>query len=135
MPGVPVGTRTTHSPEPNERGQAAFIEKVKALAPRYGTESVREALEINAGGHGFKSRRSQQISAREGHSHQRSSEVDRRPRAAGYPSYCLEEIASHKALVETTICATRYRPGQKLRGIVLAKMVDGTQPSLLLAGC
>jgi quercetin dioxygenase-like cupin family protein len=31
--GVPVATRTTPPPKPSEKEQAAFIEKVKALAP------------------------------------------------------------------------------------------------------
>jgi quercetin dioxygenase-like cupin family protein len=41
--GVPVATRTTPPPELDEKEQAAFIEKVKALAPRYRTELLREA--------------------------------------------------------------------------------------------
>ena len=41
--GVPVATRTTHPPKLNEKEQAAFIEKVKALAPKYRTELLREA--------------------------------------------------------------------------------------------
>lgn len=41
--GVPVATRTTPPPKLNEREQAAFIEKVKALAPKYRTELLREA--------------------------------------------------------------------------------------------
>ena len=38
--GVPVATRTTKL---DEKDQAAFIEKVKALAPKYRTELLREA--------------------------------------------------------------------------------------------
>jgi uncharacterized cupin superfamily protein len=41
--GVPVATRTTPPPKLNEKEQAAFIEKVKALAPKYRTELLREA--------------------------------------------------------------------------------------------
>jgi len=41
--GVPVATRTTSPPKLDEKEQAAFIEKVKALAPRYRTELLREA--------------------------------------------------------------------------------------------
>src|SRR6202453_1951421 len=41
--GVPVSTRTTPPPKLNEKEQAAFIEKVKALAPKYHTELLREA--------------------------------------------------------------------------------------------
>jgi quercetin dioxygenase-like cupin family protein len=41
--GVPVATRTTPPPKLNEREQAAFVEKVKALAPKYRTELLREA--------------------------------------------------------------------------------------------
>ena len=41
--GVPVDTRTTPPPKLNEKEQAAFIEKVKALAPKYRTELLREA--------------------------------------------------------------------------------------------
>jgi uncharacterized cupin superfamily protein len=41
--GVPVATRTTPPPKLNEREQAAFIEKVNALAPKYRTELLREA--------------------------------------------------------------------------------------------
>src|SRR5229473_5940669 len=39
--GVPVATRTTPPPKLNEKEQAAFIEKVKALAPKYRTELLR----------------------------------------------------------------------------------------------
>jgi quercetin dioxygenase-like cupin family protein len=41
--GVPVATRTTPSPILNATEQAAFIEKVKILAPKYRTELLREA--------------------------------------------------------------------------------------------
>jgi len=41
--GVRVATRTTPPPKLDEKEQAAFIEKVKALAPRYRTELLREA--------------------------------------------------------------------------------------------
>jgi quercetin dioxygenase-like cupin family protein len=41
--GVPVATRTTPPPKLNPKEQAAFIDKVKALAPRYRTELLREA--------------------------------------------------------------------------------------------
>ena len=41
--GVPVATRTTPPPTLNEKEQAAFIEKVKELAPKYRTELLREA--------------------------------------------------------------------------------------------
>jgi quercetin dioxygenase-like cupin family protein len=41
--GVPVATRTTPPPKLAEKEQAAFIEKVKALAPKYRTELLREA--------------------------------------------------------------------------------------------
>jgi len=41
--GVPVATRTTPPPKLDEKEQDAFIEKVKALAPRYHTELLREA--------------------------------------------------------------------------------------------
>ena len=41
--GVPVATRTTAPPKPGEKEQAAFIEKVKALAPKYRTELLKEA--------------------------------------------------------------------------------------------
>jgi quercetin dioxygenase-like cupin family protein len=41
--GVPVATRTTAPPKLDEKEQAAFIEKVKALAPKYRTELLREA--------------------------------------------------------------------------------------------
>jgi mannose-6-phosphate isomerase-like protein (cupin superfamily) len=41
--GVPVATRTTAPPKPGEEEQAAFIEKVKTLAPKYRTELLKEA--------------------------------------------------------------------------------------------
>ena len=41
--GVPVATRTTAPPKLDEKEQAEFIEKVKALAPKYRTELLREA--------------------------------------------------------------------------------------------
>jgi quercetin dioxygenase-like cupin family protein len=41
--GVPVATRTAAPPKLGEKEQAAFIEKVKALAPKYHTELLREA--------------------------------------------------------------------------------------------
>jgi len=41
--GVPVATRTTPPPKLDEKDRAAFIEKVKAVAPRYNTELLREA--------------------------------------------------------------------------------------------
>ena len=41
--GVPVATRTTPPPKLGEKEQAVFIEKVKALAPKYRTELLKEA--------------------------------------------------------------------------------------------
>ena len=41
--GVPVATRTTPPPKLDEKEQAAFMEKVKSLAPKYRTELLREA--------------------------------------------------------------------------------------------
>ena len=41
--GVPVATRTTPPPKLDEKEQAAFIEKVKELAPKYRTELLKEA--------------------------------------------------------------------------------------------
>ena len=41
--GVPVATRTTPPPKLSEKEQAAFIEKVRALVPKYRTELLREA--------------------------------------------------------------------------------------------
>jgi quercetin dioxygenase-like cupin family protein len=40
--GVPVATRTTPPPPLDERAQAAFVQKVIALAPKYRTELLRE---------------------------------------------------------------------------------------------
>ena len=41
--GIPVVTRITPPPKLSEKDQAAFIEKVKRLAPKYRTELLREA--------------------------------------------------------------------------------------------
>jgi quercetin dioxygenase-like cupin family protein len=41
--GVPVATRTTAPSKLNEKEQAAFIEELKALAPKYRIELLREA--------------------------------------------------------------------------------------------
>jgi quercetin dioxygenase-like cupin family protein len=41
--GVPVATRTTAPPKLNEAEQTALIGKVKALAPKYRTELLKEA--------------------------------------------------------------------------------------------
>ena len=41
--GVPVASRTTPPPELNEKQMGEFIEKAKALAPKYRTELLREA--------------------------------------------------------------------------------------------
>jgi len=41
--GVPVATSTTPPPKLDEKEQAVFIEKVKALAPKYRTRLLREA--------------------------------------------------------------------------------------------
>ena len=41
--GVPVATRTTPPPKLDGKEEAAFIEKVKALAPKYRTELLRNA--------------------------------------------------------------------------------------------
>ncbi|MGD0965220.1 MAG: cupin domain-containing protein [Candidatus Acidiferrales bacterium] len=41
--GVPVKERTTPPPKLTEKEQAAFITKVKALAPQYRTELLKEA--------------------------------------------------------------------------------------------
>jgi quercetin dioxygenase-like cupin family protein len=41
--GVPVATRTTPPPRLSEKEEAAFIEKVMVLAPKYRTELLREA--------------------------------------------------------------------------------------------
>jgi uncharacterized cupin superfamily protein len=39
--GVPVATRTTTTPPLDKEAEAAFIAKVKALAPKYRTELLR----------------------------------------------------------------------------------------------
>jgi hypothetical protein len=39
----PVATRITPPPKLSEKDQAAFIQKVKALAPKYRTELLRKA--------------------------------------------------------------------------------------------
>jgi quercetin dioxygenase-like cupin family protein len=41
--GVPVATRTTPPPKLDEKQHAEFIQKVKALAPKYRTELLKEA--------------------------------------------------------------------------------------------
>jgi len=41
--GVPVATRTTPPPELDQKQQAEFIQKVKALAPKYRTELLQKA--------------------------------------------------------------------------------------------
>ncbi len=41
--GTPVATRTTLPPKLDEAQQAAFIKKVMAIAPKYGTEILKEA--------------------------------------------------------------------------------------------
>ncbi len=41
--GVPVATRTTPPPKLNEQQMAEFLEKARALAPRYRTELLKEA--------------------------------------------------------------------------------------------
>ena len=41
--GAPVATRTTAPPEFDKEQQRAFLEKAKALAPKYRTELLREA--------------------------------------------------------------------------------------------
>jgi quercetin dioxygenase-like cupin family protein len=41
--GIPVATRTTPPPPLDEAGQAAFVAKVRELAPRYRIEMLREA--------------------------------------------------------------------------------------------
>jgi mannose-6-phosphate isomerase-like protein (cupin superfamily) len=40
--GVPVATRTTNPPELDEKDRAAFLERAKALAPKYHTELLKE---------------------------------------------------------------------------------------------
>lgn len=41
--GVPVATRTTPPPELEEKQMAAFLEKAKAIAPKYHTELLERA--------------------------------------------------------------------------------------------
>lgn len=41
--GIPVATRTTPPPKLDEKQQAEFIQKVKALAPKYRTELLQKA--------------------------------------------------------------------------------------------
>ena len=41
--GTPVATRTTPAPRLNEKEQAAFVENVKILAPKYRTELLPHA--------------------------------------------------------------------------------------------
>ncbi len=41
--GVPVATRTTPPPKLDEKEMAAFMQKAKALAPKYRTELLKEA--------------------------------------------------------------------------------------------
>ena len=41
--GVPVATRTTAPPKPTKEQQEQFMEKAKALAPKYRTELLKEA--------------------------------------------------------------------------------------------
>jgi quercetin dioxygenase-like cupin family protein len=41
--GVPVATRTTAPPKLDEKQMMEFVEKAKALAPKYGTELLKEA--------------------------------------------------------------------------------------------
>ena len=41
--GVPVATRTTAPPKLNEEEMTKFLEKAKAIAPKYRTELLREA--------------------------------------------------------------------------------------------
>jgi quercetin dioxygenase-like cupin family protein len=41
--GVPVATRTTAPPKLSQQQQAAFVERVRALAPKYRTELLKEA--------------------------------------------------------------------------------------------
>jgi len=41
--GVPVATRTTAPPKLDDKQMAAFLEKAKALAPKYHTELLKEA--------------------------------------------------------------------------------------------
>jgi uncharacterized cupin superfamily protein len=39
--GVPVATRTTPPPKPDEAAMAAFMKKAEALAPKYRTELLK----------------------------------------------------------------------------------------------
>ena len=41
--GVPVATRTTPPPELDEKQMATFLEKAKAIAPKYHTELLERA--------------------------------------------------------------------------------------------
>ncbi len=41
--GIPVATRTTPPPKLDEKQQAEFLQKVKALAPKYRTELLQRA--------------------------------------------------------------------------------------------
>ena len=41
--GTPVATRTTPPPKLDEKQEAEVIQKIKALAPKYHTELLREA--------------------------------------------------------------------------------------------
>jgi hypothetical protein len=41
--GVPVATRTTPPPPLNEKQMADFLEKAKAIAPKYRTELLDKA--------------------------------------------------------------------------------------------
>ena len=41
--GVPVATRTTAPPKLSEKEMAEFVEKARAIAPKYKTELLREA--------------------------------------------------------------------------------------------
>jgi quercetin dioxygenase-like cupin family protein len=41
--GIPVATRTTAPPKLDEKQMAGFLEKAKALAPKYRTELLKEA--------------------------------------------------------------------------------------------
>ena len=45
LPGsrVPVATRTTAPPKLDDKQMAVFLEKAKALAPKYHTELLKEA--------------------------------------------------------------------------------------------
>ncbi len=41
--GIPVASRTTATPKLDEKQQAEFVEKVRALAPKYRTEFLKDA--------------------------------------------------------------------------------------------